>query len=381
MYINNYLSEPNFTVSLKKIEENILFVQHKIYVASKRCNLKLIHNIQINFLENQFGKILFVKRIIKLISKIINASDQYSWKLFIYTYLSIVKKIKPSIFLNYIKEKIRQDIVVILLQPEWYARDEIFTTIRQVKTSYLNLQTRINKLITSQTNIFIKIKKINLYFSKSNKFINVQYLIDKIQSILLISNALITWLYSSSSILIKNNLYKLLEKILYIGIEWQSYINLKIKNIYKKIIIINCNEFFVIEYFAWAYLKIAIGIFIKNLQIDYYYIKYIKENTCKNKINCKNFVISKQKNKQIIFKPSNKLIKILLFNIRSFLYNKNHINQWRLKTNITSIRAKEKIKQLLLNWYQENYNNLDNIYIFKINNIINNIFYTWQRKK
>lgn len=381
MNIDNCLNETNFTVSLKKIEEDILFIQHKIHIASKKCNLKLIHNVQINFLKNQFGKILFVKRIIKLISKIINANTQYCWKIFIYTYLSIVKQIKQSIFLNYIEEKVKQDMIFILLQPEWYVRYEIFTTLQTTKSFYSDLKSRINKLFINHTNIFTRIKKINLYTFRSNKFINTQYLIDKVKNISLISNELTIWLYSSHSILINNNLYKLLQAILYTGIEWQSYINLKITDIYKKILMISYSEFFIIEYFSWACLKIALGIFIKNLRIDYYCIKYIKENTSNNKVYCKNFVVSKQNNTQIIFEPSKQLIQALLFNIRFILYNKNHINQWRLKTNITTIKAKEKIKHLLLNWYTENSNNLDEVFTLKINNIINTIFCTWQRKK
>nr|YP_010471140.1 hypothetical protein N4M48_pgp052 [Synarthrophyton patena]UVF62969.1 hypothetical protein [Synarthrophyton patena] len=390
MSVNHYLTENSFTINLKQIEKTVLKIQKKIYIASKECNISKLHDLQAYFLDEQNYIILFVKRII---NQEIFKNVYYRWKIFLYIYLGTHIKNTRSVLLNYIKEKIQQDLALTLLQPEWNARYEKFTYIQQANIYYNKLQQRINKLIKYVVKSSINLQKIFINIDSDNKFINNQYLINKIQGIKFIHNKLNIWLNSSNhSCMIAFNklsnyyninqtLCHLLQAILYIGLEWQVYINLKTKKIYKHIIPINKKEIIYTTYFKFSNLKISILLFIKNFNIDFNYIKYKKENIHKNCMFFKNVIISVKANQKSIFKINNNSIKNLLCKIRSILYHKNYMNRWRLNASINSVIAKSKIEIILSTWKQFFNDFLDNTEIYEINIIINKIFYTWQMKK
>nr|YP_010728807.1 hypothetical protein P6G75_pgp044 [Lithothamnion corallioides]WEA76996.1 hypothetical protein [Lithothamnion corallioides] len=255
---------------------------------------------------------------------------------------------------------------------------------------------RIKYFFIDFAKISKKVYKTSINIDVNSKSLNNQYFINKINSIKFISNKLQLWLNSQNLIdynykkiqkkltnyhVNQNKLYKLLETILYIGIEWHIYFNLKIKNIYKSIILISENKILFIKYSKLSNLNPCIALFMKKIDIDINYIKYKNEKKFDQIISFADANILIKTNKKFSLEPSNNVIKLLLNDIRSVLYNKNQIGQWRSRNHLTSADAKSAVQKTLLNWYKYYYHILDSIQISKIHVISDKIFYIWQIKK
>jgi hypothetical protein len=319
----------------------------------------------------------------------------YRWKILVYIYLKINIKKQLSIFLRYIQEKTYQDQVFVLLQPEWYTRYEKFACLQTSSVFSIQLQGKTNKRFKKIIQSPINFYKTYMNIFISNKLINYKYIVNKIQSTKIISNRLNIWLnlldndhkkikvVSRDVYNCNKNLYQLLKNILYLGVEWQIYINLKIKHIYKTIIAIHRNEFLYVQNLKLklSCLKTSVAVFMKNLDISLNSIIYKQDKVSNKVITMADIIIAIQNDKTIIIKPSNNSIKILLSHIRSVLYRKNKIGQWRLKTYLNSAIAKSKIEQISLKWNQYYTSCLDHKQLYKIDYMINKIFYSWQIKK
>ena len=198
MSVNNYMIENNFTINLKKIEQTILCIQKKIYYASKKCDINKIHKIQINFFKNPDYQILFIQLIINQISKNIFLANHYYWKMFLYTYLCINIKKTPYIIVKFVKDRVDQYKIFLLLQPEWKPRYEHFLCLTKEENYSKKLKTQIKYFFKDFVKIYKIIHKACINIDMKSKSINNQYIINKISSIRFISKKLKLWLNSQS---------------------------------------------------------------------------------------------------------------------------------------------------------------------------------------
>lgn len=396
MSVNNCITKNNFTVNLKKIEQRILNTQKNIYNASKKCDISKIHDIQNHFLKCPDYKFLFIKLIARQVIKKNFLIDHYDWKIIIYLYICInIKKIS-SITIHFVKEKTNQFIIFSLLQPEWKARCENILYLKQKKIYSKKIKTKIELLFKNFQKIHKNINKSYVNINIGIKSINNKYLVNKINNIEHVSAELNLWLNSQNLFTYscrevqkrsiycyqdENHLCKLLKNIFYLGIKWHLYINLKIKQIYKRLILLSEKKLFLINNTNLCNLNIYIAMFIKRLNIDINLVKYSNQKVLDQIINFTEIEILIKSNDRFIINLNSSSIKFLLNDIRSILYHKNQIGQWRLNTHLTSTQAKLTIKKRLFNWYRYYYCILDSIQISKINVIVDKIFYIWQIKK
>nr|YP_010728641.1 hypothetical protein P6G74_pgp075 [Phymatolithon calcareum]WEA76799.1 hypothetical protein [Phymatolithon calcareum] len=391
MCVNYCINKNNFTVNVKKIEQKILNTQKRIYNASKKCDTNKVHEIQNYFLKHLDHQFLFIKLIVRQILKKNFLINDYSWKIIIYLYICINIKTTSSITIHFVKEKVKQYIFFLLLQPEWKARSENILSIRQHKIYPKKI--KIESIFKNCKKICKSINQVYVDINISIKSINNKYLIDKINNIKNISNKLNLWLnsqnlfdysYKKRSIndyQNENHLYKLLQDILYTGIKWHIYINLKTQKIYKKFILLSEKKLFFINHNKLSNLNIYIAMFIKKLNIDINLVKYANQKVFNQRINFTDVEILMQPSDSLKINLNNNSIKLLVSHIRYVLYHKNQLGQWRVNTYLTSTRAKLAIKKILFIWYKYYYYILDSVQISKINMIVSKIFYIWQKKK
>nr|YP_009541582.1 hypothetical protein [Synarthrophyton chejuense]AYR05591.1 hypothetical protein [Synarthrophyton chejuense] len=390
--VKNDLKLNNFTINLQNIEQIILSTQKKIYISSKYCKINSTHRIQMSIFKNKYYRFLFIKQIIKDINSKTSLNHDYGWKMLLYIYLSVNIHIKKSIFLNYIKQRLYQNLIFFVLQPEWDAKFEKFTNIQQSNKYCNKLHERLNKFFKYPHITSKNVKAINIFINIPGKSIDFKCLIKKIQSIDLIIEKLsiffnlykfidYNYRYANTQLIkyndLSNKLYKLLKSVLNLGIEWHLYTNFKTKNMYNNFIVINNNE---IMYNNLSYiirLKTYLFIFANKLNLDYTYFKYKKVHKYKKIISLKDIYILKQSNKLNVVKISSNSIKLLFRNIRSILYKKNNLNQWRIKRYLKAEVAKSKIERYIHNYIYF----LDYKQILKCQIIINTIFHIWQTKK
>lgn len=391
----SYAIKNNFTISLKKIEQIILYIQKNIYDASKKCEINKVHKTQLNLFKNPDYRIVFIQLVVKQITKNVFLANYYYWKIFLYLYICINIKKTSYTIIKFINDKVDQYKIFALLQPEWKPRFEHLPCIKK-KDIYSNkLKIRIKYFFTDFAKISKKLHKIYLNIDTNIKAINSQHLVNKINSVKPISSKLHLCLnsqnlvdYNYNSLLEpmyycfdKNKLYKLLKTILYIGIEWHIYINLKIKNIYKNIILISINKILFIKHLNLSKLNLCIAFFVSKIDIDISYIKYKNEKIFDQIIDLAGFNILINTHNRFRLKLSNNIIKLLFNQIRYVLYHKNTIGQWRSKTHLTSKDAKSAIQRILLNWYKYYQHTLDDIQMSAIHSTAEKLFYTWQIKK
>lgn len=396
MSTNNYATENNFTVNLKKVEQIILYTQKKIYNASKKCDTDRVHKVQINLFNNLDYHILFIQIVIKQITRNILLTNHYYWKIFLYSYICINIKKTPYVVIEFIKDKVDQYKIFVLLQPEWKPRFEHLLCLTKKEIYSNKLKIKVKYFFADFAKISKKLYKTYINIDTNIKVINNQYLVNKINSIKFISSKLKLWLNSRDLIdynykksleqsayydCNKSKLYELLETILYIGIEWLIYINLKIKNVYKNIILIGRNKILFIKHLKFSELNLCITLFAEKIDIDIGDIRYKSEKIFDPTIDFADFNILIKTNNNFNIEPNNDAIKLLFNEMRSVLYNKNQIGQWRPKTHLTSESAKLEMQKTLLNWYKYYYHILDNIQVSKIHLIAEKLFYIWQIKK
>lgn len=394
MFTNNCINKNNFAVNLKKIEQKVLNIQKNIYSASKKCDINKVHKIQNDFLKCLDCQFLFIKSIVKQILKKKFVTNDYYWKITIYLYIYICIKRSFSIITYLVKEKVKQYILFLLLQPEWKARFENILCIKQSVGD--SKKTVVKSAFKSFYKIHKSLRQMNVDIDLGTKHINSEYLISKINSIKYVTTKLNLWLNSQSlfdhsygiiqkkSIYYnqdKNCLYKLLQKVIYTGIEWHIYINLKKQKIYKRFILLSEDKLFFISDTGSSNLNIYVAMFIEKLNINLNLVKYSSQKIFDQRIYLTHTEVFITPSSSFKVNLSSNFVKLLLSSIRSVLYHKNHLGQWRLNPYWASNQAKSAIKKILLDWYKSYYHILDSTQIFKVNMIINKIFHTWQIKK
>ena len=300
-------------------------------------------------------------------------------------YFAILRKSISSFYnLKFIKSQLIKSSIVFLFKPEWLAKSEPLNKITE-KNKYVNL-------IAKQLSSFCKKYngKQEPYKLQTEHFLNCKNnqsisLVKKISSNKTISETIYVWLSTQTlvceeiiyfkNIILANRFNDFLTIIYTIGLEWYIYINLRKRQSYQLLSLINHDK-------RRVFLSNKITI---NLLINYFgqyanildtkcsiYYRFCKDIPLKD-IDIK----IREKNNDLI-KLNNKSISYI---IRSNLYHRSQLGVWRINSQLTINQATLLIRNLIYLFFIYvgqgiAYLNKDEILL-----TANRIFYLWQRKK
>ena len=397
MYLNNsYNYYSNLEINLEKIEKYIQTLQKEIYQASKVCATDIVNKYQNDFSIHQDLYWVIIKKIILVLKKKISYTYTYYKKLLIVIYFIIQNNDKTKYYgLQLIKNQITQYFLFLLLKPEWEAKYENFAYIYQ---SYEYIKVIKDHIIVlfdtyhSCKNIY----SLKIGTQLNCKHINKQKLTQKINKSYYISNTINIWLsyqncinqnillkYFIQSVNYENNLYKLLNTVMFTGLEWNIYINLKMPSIYLKILI-NKKQ----DYLFFISVSLIIDIILKSIanflhlininlkSMKCHIYKYTNHSIVLDDIN----LIIQDKTKFIV-KINQQSIKSVCRFIKHKLYHRNQFGYWRANNYLNSAQAIFFIRALLSKWYKFYHDVIASEELIVINNKVDRIFYAWQKKK
>lgn len=294
--------------------------------------------------------------------------------------------------MKFIKAQVIKYSIILLLKPEWLAKAEtcfnIFENHRHIYTISQQLNTIDKREKKGRREYKLQVECFFNY--KNNQNTN---LVKKINSDATISSMIYFWLNNQNFIfeeykycenLILTNRFNNFFRVIYLtGLEWYTYTNLEIKQLYQNLYLANNNR-------QGQYL-------LKSQIISLFFISFV-QYSCKQCINLreikfcifypfnkenqiKGFYLQAKRKKTYFEWSSYRIIKNIFYIIRSNLYHKNKFGIWRVNSQLTNYKAKYLIKNviyLLLTHYYYMINSLDKQFIgFTIDKIL----YLWQRKK
>lgn len=181
----------------------------------------------------------------------------------------------------------------------------------------------------------------------------------------------------------ENELYELLIMIMYTGLEWYIYTNIKNKNLYTDLYFVSEGEklFFVSNFSIVNKILEYIAKFLSLININLKNMRCIVYKYTNSLIYFRDIDLKINNRIHYTFHPSKKSIKDILYMVRNKLYHKNKQGHWRTNNYINSANAVLYINQILHLWYSY-YSDILNIKeIFKINQITDKILYMWQINK
>lgn len=387
-----------------QINEKIYVIQRKVYQYSRDCNKKNLHRLQNYIINSSDAKVLAVQKVLDSIEQyyLINNQEKYIFndmdKLLIYENLS--SKILYNTRFDLILDKIKQYLIYLCISPEWEAKLEPTYKLGSHKQSEYYFIERLNKFIFYTRKISIIRNHIYYINHKTiNKFIDINHLVNKMQSLKSIQHYIKYWLQNQDSIESLHNKFdiqklnvcflfnKIIYQIIFNGIEWFSIVslqnNIKRFNLLKYFFILfdnsNCHWIFINpNLYRNSYLN-SIYIFCKFISLNY--ISYNKViNT--NYYVMYDYVINQQNkdNNLLTIQLKTNFYKNLLKEIKYILYHKDILGRWRLNNRRALFKCLNQINIILI-CFCRLYNpiiNLINIGI--LFNSIDKLIIQWIRK-
>ena len=303
-----------------------------------------------------------------------------------------MNKKKSSNILKFIQSKIIEQMVFLLIKPEWDIKCERFL-LKQCNSKYIFSTTQPIATILKK---YYSICSIVIQSQLNTKDLSINGIIKKVGLCEIISKQLSLLLkkqnffYSTMQLRSINKhrqnndeLSTLLHIIIYTGLEWFIYVNLKHNDIYKKLYLTYQNEYMlfisncvIVNRIAYCLAKFFNAI---NFNLKYFRCVIYRYN---NSVICfKNFDLKFYNPNKYKFSPSKQSIKGIYNTIRNKLYHKNSQGYWRINQSINSSHAILFVNQILNTWYYDYYNFLDKTELFKISQVVEKILYMWQIKK
>ena len=178
-----------------------------------------------------------------------------------------------------------------------------------------------------------------------------------------------------------NELYDLLAKIIYIGLEWYLYTNLKQDYLYRCLYLTNQNQqiFFATIVSVMNRAVESVSRFLHKIGAN------LKNTKCVVHRSASLIYLADislvPRNTDFLIRPSQKSLNFLFDSIRKILYHKNAYGLWRRNTYMSSSQAMIRIKNILHLWHSKNSCILSKAELTKINITVDKIFYIWQVKK
>jgi len=363
----------------------ILFkLQKKIYEASKKCQVSLVHGLQ---------KLLLSLSSIKLLAKdLVNNIDQANKA------IKVQYKIEEEDYKlnnNAIEQEINKKFIYWLLESEWKAKIEVNSFY------YSNLLERIKFLYT------IKYDQQILYFKYQKiifpTHIRKEYLLTKLQSFLWIKQQVLFALkteycihpfHSLNNSIKKNNnninlLFILLSNILYVGFKWINIRQIKSSfNDYSlcwQILITPVQIIYFSQKIENLYMmKLIMRNFLHNLGL-YFFNDHLGNPTNINNYCDFGFMIFKCRyNKPFIYlesKPSIEAIKQLTKSIKNIIYSKNKLGKIKARTNLSLQTIIHHLNIIFKLWQKSFSEMVLKPCLLKIIFVIDEIIYRWMKKK
>ena len=390
-----------------QIKERIFILQAQIYEASKSCNNNLIYKVQNILVNSNEAKILAIEEIFQ---SLYDTSLQHNQDYYQLTdedkyliFCSLFQEQKLNVNLVVVREKIKQCLICFCLQPEWEARFEpgLQSSI-DILGSYL-FQEKLFRFLNYTLMLSKSWLGTSFRYQVNNKYINTNYLIQKIPSGNHLKYVLEFWLNNnyiqfdqdftrSSKIHLLN---QLLYRIMLNGVEWfYSIINEfhskgRQYNIYENLFIhcdmnINCWVFIDHTFMnTLTFIVKFLGLNINRLNICY--TQYIYKNYGLDLSHVYSGRLDGIKSSNWIslsmIEIVNNVCKPLFKKSKSILYNKDLINRLRANKNINIFKATLIINKLTLRFY-EYYAFFSTLKIIKyIYVYIDFIIYSWIKKR
>ena len=382
MCIKTVARQLNIHINTQTIYKKIVHIQKKLYIAAKKCDLTKLNKLVNYFFLSKEYRIIIVKQIIGTIEKE-NPISNYCRKITQLMYLSIAKYIiEHGNIVYFLSHKVDQYIIYLFLYSKHQAVFE--TNLMQNKLPEMyRLRKRTIEMLSNQS---IYLAEYNLQQIIPN-LKGKKILITRLSSIQEVQTKICYWLSNVDVYFHKqkekqqasNCLYTLLTKILYTGLRWAIYLNIKNTYFYKEFLPFDQTENLIFLTSRTLILQVEhiLGNFTKNVgfhlnsvyQICYCTKKLITINHKKISVDFIEHDILGNKNQE----------KILIFSsIRHLLYYRNHQNRWRLYKKLDP----NKVKYFIIRTLQKK--SLQSKAFLsknKINTKIDNIFYGWQMKK
>lgn len=390
-----YFSEM-IQVDIRLVKRSILTLQRYIYREARKYNIKSTYALQKQILLKKEITLFVLFKILKEMKKEFFFSSLYYKKFLTFIYFILINRVKMSLpIVQIIKLRLSHDILLLLLKPKWLVKLERCFFINQSKRYIAIISQHISKILIKSKD-YKKISKIALNPFLDLKNIKLKRWLKKVDN----NTSIIKWLYNyliqqkyinNTFVLIDDffrltnsiQLSELLKVIYFNGLEWFLYTNKINKIIYSKLYITYHKPYLVIVAKKLLINKLfqQIGQFI-NLQfcnlkklhckIYQYSTPYLSLHT---------LTVRKTKISEYIIKPSKQSIKLVIHKIRSTLYCKDQNGYWRARADTPIYKGVLLIEYLLNSWYSYYFSLISNIDILRLNNIIDNLLYSWQIKK
>nr|UAT97135.1 hypothetical protein Ahn.pli.UK.pt_236 [Ahnfeltia plicata] len=389
-----------------KINEKLFNLQRRIYKASQRCDYTIVHKLQNYLIDCDYIKMIAIQNVSENLNKYYLVYDEEKYLINNQEKFTILQQLncKKNTSSQFFKDKVKQYLVYLCLQPEWTAKLEpLYYESRN--TSKNRLDARIKRFFC--TNFKFKAYSMcSLIISNKHavKYISKEYLCKKLQTIPSIVSNINLWLDQQGFLepLInsktgwewllpeEDKLFMLIEKIIYTGLEWSIFsctqLRYKINN--------NC-KFLVIFYDKSKFF------YFDNCQICFYLVKDIQNffvavgcdpnlivlnNIQANSSNLKILEFSltnkiKSYKYKYAVEPSKKAIENLIRKIKYLLYHKNQKSKLRSSNHLSISLSTKLIYIDLYNWHMYFNQTVDLDMKNRIYCVVEEILYRWYTKR
>ena len=235
--LNSWQYLPWCTINMR-----LFMLQKKIYKASKLCQQQKLHKWQNILLNSDELKVIAIENVCKYIIKnyLENDFEKYCLnnRLKFFLFKNIFCKHNYNLLVKNLLEKIKQYIICACMQPEWNAK---FEPMFNSNFSYYKQYIFQEKLANFFSLNSMQVIKNQIYYCVLNKYIHVNYIIDKFQSLPYIKYCFKYWFNSgfiNESIYLQNDefqleydtLYQLIYRIICTGIEWFTFKILEVES-------------------------------------------------------------------------------------------------------------------------------------------------------
>ena len=227
--VSNY----KISINASSIEQTILYLQKKIYIAAQKCKVNDIIRIKDYLFSTREYCIPILKRIIQALQQRYYLTVHYVKKLFIYIYFIRCSNTNIHYQINYlVKHQIDQYLTFLLMRSDWTARLQNYTSETQSLYSIRQYSIYLKKKNVYSANYIVTHESEKLLFNK--------YLIHRLILIKEIEDKLCYWFMNqyplnctNSKHIYKNKLLELVKYIIHNLLNWHLYVSLQIKNIYQ----------------------------------------------------------------------------------------------------------------------------------------------------
>lgn len=372
MHISNYCNQfCDIQIGIDNIEQDILQTQAKIYVASRACQKSNILKEQKYYLSNRSVFLLITKNAIKSIKKN-RFQGTYHKKILLLSYFALfTSSICNFNGLRIIKSKVVKDSTVILLKPEWEARNEAFSLISRLD-GFINFEANhINKMMWRQSSCDDTCSIVLKLCKRVNKNIDTKAVLRLLDPSLNFFNEI--------NLLLDNYLF---EKIVCTGLDWHLYTNVRAGNLYRCLYLAKKRNTWFSLYsplYSRQAIKYLSG-FLDALKVNLKSVKCIICKCIKQIVHLQDIECIVKNGLNCLIKPSRQATGYLIRELKKKLYHKNAEGYWRANAYICASTARLQLKKILSSWQIYHLGTLVKSEAAKINKIADYIFYRWQIK-